>query len=134
MNFNTKLLSYFILVLLSFSIERLYIKCKNPSLYTVSVSFFHHMFAAYLYFGTFIFKFHLFNIFILLLTILGWVFNNNRCFLSVYYNKICGLDNKEQFHDLVNYVNKYLQIKNLHYYIAIMIIIYNLYFLYFTKN
>lgn len=128
-NLKNNLVIYFTLVVISFSIERYFISCNHSSPYTLSISFIHHMFAVYLYFGSFIFGFYLFNIVVGLLTLFGWYLFGNRCFLSIYYNKICNIDEKVQFHDIINLINKFLQVPNLHYYILGIIFIYNLYHL-----
>ena len=129
-----KLFIFFILVAISFLIERFYVECKNYSNYTIFLSLLHHVFSVYLYFGTFIFRYYLFNIIIGLLTIFAWILFGNRCFLSLYYNNLCGIDKNVQFHDIVNFTNKFLKIDNFHYYILGFIFIYNFYFLVCAKN
>ena len=54
------------------------------------ISLLHHAFAVYIL-CSFLFPYYKFNIIIIILTILGWIFNNNRCALSIYYNKICNI-------------------------------------------
>ena len=129
-----KLYIFFILVTISFLIERYYVECKNYSIYTISLSLLHHIFSVYLYFGTFIFRYYIFNIVIGLLTLFGWIILGNRCFLTLYYNNICGIDKKIQFHDIINFTNKFLKIDYFHYYILTFIFIYNFYFLVCAKN
>ena len=129
-----KISIFIFLVIISFSIERYYITCYNITLYTIGLSIIHHIFSVYLYFGTFIFKFYLFNILIGFATIFGWFLFKNRCFLSIYYNKLCGIPKKEQFHDIINYTNKFIKIPNLHYYILFLIFIYNFYHLCVAKK
>ena len=125
---------FFILVTISFLIERHYVVCKNYSTYTISLSLLHHIFSVYLYFGTFIFRYYLFNITIGLLTLFGWIIFGNRCFLTLYYNNICGIDKNVQFHDIINFTNKFLKIDYFHYYILSFIFIYNFYFLVCAKK
>lgn len=129
-----KIYMFLILVVVSFSIERYYLTCNNATAYTIFLSFVHHVFSVYLYFGTFIFRFYLFNILIGLATMFGWFLFGNRCFLSIYYNNLCGLPEKEQFHDIVNFTNKFLKIDNFHYYILLFIFIYNFYYLCVAKK
>ena len=112
---------FIIFVYISFLIERSTIKCKHKSLYTRFISLIHHIFSVYLYFGTFIFDMYLFNIIIGILTIIGWIVFENRCFLTVYYNKLCGIPKDIQFHDIINFINKFLQLRDLHYYILTLI-------------
>ena len=131
---NKKLYIFFILVTISFLIERYYVECKNYSIYTTSLSLLHHIFSVYLYFGTLIFRYYIFNIIICLLTIFGWSIFGNRCFLTLYYNNICGIDKKIQFHDIINFTNKFFKIDYFHYYILTFIFIYNFYFLVCAKN
>ncbi len=120
-----KLLIYLILVSISFSVDRYYIICKNDTLYTKIVSMLHHAFSIYLFFGTFIFENYLFNIIIIILTIISWLFYNNRCFLSIYYNKLCDIPEDTPFHDITEVINKRIEITNIDYYVVIFIFIYN---------
>jgi len=129
--YKFKLSIFLILVTISFFIERYYVKCNNNTIYTISLSLLHHIFSVYLYFGTFIFRYYIFNITIGLLTLFGWIIFGNRCFLTLYYNNICGIDKNTQFHDIVNFINKFLKIYYFHYYILGFIFIYNIYFLFF---
>jgi hypothetical protein len=127
--FKIKLYIIFILVTISFLIERYYVKCNNNNFYTISLSLLHHIFSVYLYFGTFIFKYYIFNISIGLLTFFSWIIFHNKCFLTMYYNNLCGINEDIPFYDIVNFINKLLKIDNLHYYILCLIFIYNIYFL-----
>ena len=127
--FKIKLSIFFILVTISFLIEKYYVKCNNHTIYPILLSLLHHIISVYLYFGTFIFRYYIFNVSITLLTFIGWIIFYNRCILTVYYNNLCKIDEKTQFHDIINFINKLLKIHNLHYYILSIIIIYNIYFL-----
>jgi hypothetical protein len=126
---NRNLLIYLFIILLSFTYERMNIKCNNETLITIMISLLHHSFSVYIYFCSILFPYYKFNILIIILTILGWIFNKNRCVLSIYYNKVCSIKEKVQFHDLTHLLNSYLSIKNLHYYILGTIFLLNLYFL-----
>jgi hypothetical protein len=124
-----KILFFIILIYISFFIERNLLICKNRSLYTLFISLIHHIFSVYLYFGSFIFNLYLFNIILALLTIFGWIIFNNRCFLTIYYNKLCNIPVEKNFNDIIYFFNKKLKIKHLHYYIISLIFLYNFYFL-----
>lgn len=129
-----KLLIYLALVFISFLIEQSYNLCQNQPLYTMFISIIHHIFSIYLYIGTFIFDFYIFNIIIVILTIIGWKLYNDRCFLSIYYNKLCDIPEEVYFHDIINLMYELLLLKNLHYYILMMVLLYNFYFLYVAKK
>lgn len=129
-----KILFFIILIFISFFIERNLLICKNKSLYTLFISLIHHIFSVYLYFGSFIFNLYLFNIILGLFTLLGWIIFNNRCILTVYYNKLCDIPIEKNFHDIIYFLNLYFKIDNLHYYIISLIFLYNLYFLCVAKK
>lgn len=129
-----KLLIYLALVFISFLMERSYNLCQNQPLYTMFISIIHHILSIYIYIGTFIFNFYIFNIIIVILTIIGWISYNNRCFLSIYYNNLCDIPEEVYFHDIINLMYELLPFENFHYYILIMVLLYNFYFLYVAKK
>ena len=129
MIFNRNLLIYLFLVLLSFTYERINVKCNNETFITIMISLLHHSFGVYI-FCSFLFPYYRFNILIIILTILGWIINKNRCALSIYYNRACDIKETTKFHNLSHLLNSYLSIKDLDYYILGTIILLNLYFLF----
>jgi len=126
---HKKIILYLVLVIISFSLERKNVKCNKETLQTILISLTHHFFSVYIYFGTFIFKFYKFNLLVIFVTILGWLVNRNRCFLTLYYNQLCDIPPEQSFYDITYEVNKILKLKNLHYYILAIIMIYNIYML-----
>jgi hypothetical protein len=61
------------------------------------------------------------NLILILSILLGWMTNDNKCFISDEFNKLCGYEHYELFHDLFYYFD----IKILHppYYIFLLFIL-----------
>jgi hypothetical protein len=61
------------------------------------------------------------NLILILIILLGWVTNKNKCFITEEFNKLCAYENYEFFHDFFYYFN----IKILHppYYIFLIFIL-----------
>ena len=127
------LIIYSFLTLLSFTYERMNVKCNKETLITIMISLLHHAFAVYIL-CSFLFPYYKFNIIIIILTILGWIFNNNRCALSIYYNKVCNIKESTKFYNISHLINNYLSIKNIDYYVLSIVILLNLYFLLKKKS
>ena len=77
-------------------------------------------------FGSLFFQNYFIHLIIVVVTVSLWKVFNNRCILTVYYNKLCNLPRSYSHKDLVYFMNEFLKIKNLHYYIAFSIITYDI--------
>jgi hypothetical protein len=88
----------------------------------------HHIIGVYIYLGGFLFnpKYHLILIIIVLV---HWFTNNNRCELTILTNKYCGYNKEKKFEDLSYKLNLTGINKNIHYYYLIGLIIYDIYYL-----
>tara|TARA_B100001093_G_C26815483_1_gene1009515 strand:- start:559 stop:960 length:402 start_codon:yes stop_codon:yes gene_type:complete len=126
---NNKIIIFIVLVIISFLLERYNLPCPKQSTKTLTISLIHHITATYLYFGTFIFPYYQFNLFIIFITLLSWIIFNNRCIITVYYNRICGIPEDNLFYDTVFYLRDNYKLKNINWFIIIISLIYNLYFL-----
>lgn len=129
-----KILIFAFISLISFSYENIYLKNCNKNLYTYLISLLHHIGSMYIVFGSLFFENYIFHLIVVLTTVSLWNVFNNRCILTVYYNKLCNLPNSYPHKDLVYFIKPFLNIKNLHYYIALLIVIYDIIMIVKTKN
>lgn len=120
------IIPFSIISLVSFLYENVYLKNCNKNLYTYLISLLHHVGSMYIVFGSLFFKNYLFHIIIVILTVSLWQVFDNRCILTLYYNKLCELPEKSGHKDIVYLINNFLDIKNFHYYIAVIIILFDL--------
>ena len=129
--YNMKNLQIFILLgLISFLSEQSYNECKNKTLLTYIISLLHNYGSMYLNYGSIILGYYKLHLIILITTLLGWYINNGRCILSDYYNKICGINGNPPLRD-INY-RIFNGIDNHHYIIIGIVIIYDIYHIYYS--
>ena len=120
------IIPFSIISLVSFLYENVYLKNCNKNLYTYSISLLHHIGSMYIVFGSLFFKNYLIHLIIVIFTVSLWQVFDNRCILTLYYNKLCELPEKSGHKDIVYLINKVLDVKNFHYYVAGSIIIFDL--------
>jgi len=125
MKLNT-IIPFSIISLVSFLYENVYLKNCNKNLYTYLISLLHHIGSMYIVFGSLFFKNYLIHLIIVIFTVSLWQVFDNRCILTLYYNKLCELPEKSSHKDIVYLINKVLDVKNFHYYVAGSIIIFDL--------
>lgn len=113
------------LVLLSYYLQKNNTKCYSKKKTTYIYNFIHHILSVYGVFGSILFKNYLFHLISLLGIMILWQFYNNRCPLTVIYNKDCKIDIETKFYDINNYLSEKINIP-LRYPIIILIIIYDI--------
>ena len=86
----------------------------------------HHIMSVYLLIGGFIFnpKYHLLS---LILILLHWLINKNKCFVTDLTNHYCGYDNYYPFQDIITKIKlrEYIS-PNIHWYFVFVLIIYDI--------
>ena len=127
-----KIVVFSLLVVLSYIIEKVTIKCKSKNnsdlIKSEIVSIIHHIASMWLVFGTFIFqKYFLFHAFVKLLVGVHWIVlesitGRDLCFLTVIYNNYCKLDKNTFFHDLNYHIEGWP-------YLTFLSFMYDLYFI-----
>lgn len=128
---NLKLITFFTLVLVSYTIEKLQVQCKNKDslIKREILSILHHILVIWLYFGTFIFRrYYVVHLLSLLFIYSQWqvletIYGYDYCIISKVYNDMCGIDLKDGFKDL-----RY-SIEGKEFRISYLIMIYDLYFI-----
>ena len=128
-----RIIPFSIISLVSFLYENVYLKNCNKNLYTYLISLIHHIGSMYIVFGSLFFKNYLFHLIIVLITVSLWQVFDNRCILTLYYNKLCELPKKSGHKDIVYFINKILNVKNFHYYVAGTIILFDLIMIIYHK-
>ncbi|ALH23171.1 Partial perforin domain-like containing protein [Chrysochromulina ericina virus CeV-01B] len=107
-----KLWFFVYLVLLSSIIEQnIEPICKKPTIYTSLFGVSHIAFSTYLIVGSLLFGYPKIHLFILLVTLGGWLVFKGRCIAQIKYNQACDIDEKSPFVDIQNVIfNKILKI------------------------
>jgi hypothetical protein len=107
-----KLWFFVYLVLLSSIIEQnIEPICKKPTIYTSLFGVSHIAFSMYLIVGSLLFGYPKIHLFILLVTLGGWLVFKGRCIAQIKYNQACDIDEKSPFVDIQNVIfNKILKI------------------------
>ena len=115
------------LAITSFLYENVILKnCSRNTLYTYVCSFLHHVGSIYIAFGSILFGKYLLHLFIVFIVVILWIIFKDRCIVTLYYNKLCGLPESSQHKDLIYMFNQYLKINKIYYYIASIIILYDI--------
>jgi len=100
---NKPLITYIIIVLISFTNDKLHSQCNNPNIKIDMVSLLHHFVSIYSWFGTFIFGYPEIHLFYVLTIIAGWNYFGN-CIISEWYNNACKLDKNKNHKDIPYYI------------------------------
>lgn len=86
----------------------------------------HHIMSVYLLIGGFIFnpKYHLLSLIIIMI---HWLINKNKCFVTDWTNHYCGYDNDKPFQDIITKLKlrEYIS-PNINWYLIIILIIYDI--------
>ena len=118
---------FLFLAIISFLYENVILKnCNKNTLYTYTLSFLHHIGSIYVAVGSILFGKYLLHLFTVLIVVILWTIFKDRCIVTLYYNKICGLPESSQHKDIIYMINQYLKINIIHYYIAFIIILYDI--------
>ena len=100
---NKPLITYIIIVIVSFTNDKLHSECNNPSIKVDMVSVLQHFISIYSWFGTFIFGYPEFHLFYVLTIITGWNYFGN-CIISEWYNNACKLNKNKNHKDIPYYI------------------------------
>jgi len=100
---NKPLITYIIIVIVSFTNDKLHSECNNPSIKVDMVSVLHHFISIYSWFGTFIFGYPEIHLFYVLAIITGWNYFGN-CIISEWYNNACKLNKNKNHKDIPYYI------------------------------
>lgn len=82
----------------------------------------HHFVGIYAFIGGILFN-NYYHLLFLIVLIIHWITNNNRCQLTIIANKYCNYDEKKKFNDFLNMINLD---KNLYWIIVFILIIYDI--------
>ena len=92
--------------------------------------FIHHIVGVYIYLGGFLFN-SVYHLMFVVIILIHWVTNNNRCELTVITNKYCGNPKEYRFQDLSQKLNLTKIHKDIHYFILFGIIIFDIINIYY---
>ena len=71
----------------------------------------------------------LYHLIFIVVILIHWLTNNNKCELTVITNKYCGYNTEKKFHDLTYKLQLNKLNKNIHYYYLIALIFYDIIYL-----
>ena len=117
-----KYIIFFVLTICQYIMDRSTSICNTNT--GEILLFFHHIFAIYLYFGSFFFDpfVHL----IVVVSVLFHWYTYGKCILTEYTNIYCGVDIDRPFHDYIRMTNIYKIIPKIHWVLLFMIGFYDL--------
>lgn len=131
---NIKLFIIIYLIQISFAIQDYNNTCQNKNLYKFIILILHHILDVYLFFSVFFNQNNnekYFHIIILFTLLFYWYFNDNKCDLTIYLNKLCKLEDEQRgLYSLVHLLQKSTKIYYLHSYLLITILSYYFFTLY----
>ena len=87
--------------------------------------FIHHIVGVYIYLGGFLFN-PVYHLIFVMIIVVHWITNNNRCELTVITNKYCGHSDDYKFQDLSQKLKLTKIHKDIHYFILFGIIIFDI--------
>ena len=87
--------------------------------------FIHHLMFVYIYLGGFLFN-PLYHLIFVSSVLIHWITNDNKCYLTQITNRYCGYDEDKRFEDVIQKLKIYKIHKDIHWYLLIGIIIYDI--------
>ena len=121
-------LIYITIIVIQYLWDRLTSNCL--SLTGELLLFVHHIIGVYVYLGGFLFN-PLYHLIFVIIILIHWRTNNNRCELTIITNKYCGYSNDYKFQDLAQKLKLENIHKNIHYYVLFGIIIFDIINIYY---
>ena len=99
---NKSIIIYLIIVIISFTNDKLHCECNNPNIKTDMVSLLHHFISIYMWLGMFIFDYPEIHLFYVLAIKTTWNYFDS-CIISEWYNNECKLDKNKNHKDIFYY-------------------------------
>ena len=124
---NRNIIIFLTFLLLQYIIDRLTSTCDTKT--GELLLFIHHIVSAYIYMGGILFN-PLYHLIFIIITMVHWITNNNRCALTVKTNQYCGYSEDKKFRDFLYYTNISKIFPNILYLILIAYVIYDGYRIY----
>ena len=108
-------------------------KCYDPSA-TLNINNrkllqLHHIINMYILIGGFLFN-PLYHLIFIVLTMLHWITNNNKCFLTEIVNKNCNWSEDKEFYDFIEMSGINKLVPNTDWYVLLSLAIYDIYKIY----
>lgn len=91
--------------------------------------FIHHLIDVYVFLGGILFN-PLYHLIFVILVLIHWITNNNRCQVTIVTNKYCGYPYEYKFQDLIQKFKLQNIHENIHYLILFLIIIFDIFNIY----
>lgn len=91
----------------------------------------HHILSGYIFLGGFLFN-PIYHLIFIIIILIHWITNNNRCALTVVTNEYCGYEETRNFNDFTEQLRLNEINENLDWYLLIGLITYDI--IYLIKN
>lgn len=132
MKIKTKIYLFLLLGILSFLIDKYFYPCEKEEDIKINLMhILHHIFSNYLFFGSLLFGYYKYHLFFVTIGVLHWLFNDDKCIITVIYNKSCGFKVSMRHRDIAYHIQKLI---NLNVFVMLSIIIlYDIYMIYMKK-
>lgn len=98
--------------------------CKK-TFKTNLISFLHNFGSIYLFFGSYLFGYHLFHLLTLIVVVFLWKVYS-MCIVTIYYNNLCGITSRRPFHDIFYLINTQLKIPHFQYLMVLVVGLYDI--------
>ena len=128
------LIIYLIIVYISFYLHNISKTEEIKKKYNkkiLLIELIHHFISNYITYGGILFGYHKFHLIIIVILVILWFKYNNDCPITLYCNKKTNQSLNAKFKDLNYFIKEKINVP--YYHILIIIIIYDLYFI-FKKN
>ena len=100
MKIKNSIYIFFLIGILSFLIDKYLYPCKKEEYISINfMHIIHHFLSNYLFFGSLIFGFYKYHLFIVTVAVLHWLLNDDKCIISVVYNNNCGFKVRTRHRD-----------------------------------
>ena len=133
MKLKNKVYIFLLIGILSFLIDKYLYPCEKEE--DVEINFMHmihHILSNYLFFGSLIFGYYKYHLFFIAVAILHWLFNDNKCIISVVYNKNCGFEINTRHRDIAYHIQKLININV--FVMLFIIVLYDIYMIYSKQS
>jgi hypothetical protein len=129
MKLKNKIYIFLLIGLLSFLIDKYLYPSKKEEYISINLMhMIHHFLSNYLFFGSLIFGYYKYHLLIVAITVLHWLLNDDKCIISVIYNKNCGFEEDTRHRDIAYHIQKLINI-NIFVMLSI-IVLYDVYMIY----
>ena len=129
MKFKNKIYFFLFIGVLSFLVDKyLYLCEKEQDIGINLLHIIHHFLSNYLFFGSLIFGYYKYHLFLVGVVVLHWLLNDDKCFITVLYNKNCNFDTDTRHRDIAYHIQELVNVNM--YAMLFIIVLYDIYMIF----